>query len=143
MNDPAVSAEHTLVWIDHNEARIFDFDRELTPAGHRTVKSPQAPVHLHHKANERRSGHLPVDHSYLEQVAVAVSGAALLLITGPANAKHELVAHIADCHPGMAQRIVGIETLDHPHDGELQNFARKFFRRADRMTRLGVRLKPA
>jgi hypothetical protein len=34
---------------------------------------------------------------------------------------------------GFAQRIVGVETLDHPTDGQLLAYARQYFRAKDRM----------
>jgi len=36
-------------------------------------------------------------------------------------------------HPDLAKRIAGVETVDHPSDGELLNFGRRFFRADDRM----------
>jgi hypothetical protein len=55
------------------------------------------------------------------------------LITGPASAKKELAAYLERDQPGVAAKIVGIEALDHPSDGELLAFARKFFAPDDRL----------
>jgi hypothetical protein len=51
-----------------------------------------------------------------------------VLITGPANAKTELVKHIERHVPTLSARIVGVETVDHPTDGELVAHARKYFK---------------
>jgi hypothetical protein len=55
------------------------------------------------------------------------------LITGPAGAKTELATFIKQTQPDLAQRISGVEALDHPTDGALVDFARRFFKADDRM----------
>jgi stalled ribosome rescue protein Dom34 len=122
---------HALVWIDHHEAKVFHFD--ASDMDRVKVRSDQPHQHLHHKANTRGSGHAPVEHAFLERVAQAIMPAGAILISGPAGAKNELETHIARMHPDLAKRISGVVTLDHPSDGELLAFARKFFRADDRM----------
>jgi stalled ribosome rescue protein Dom34 len=122
---------HALVWIDHHEARIFHFN--ATEVDSATVHSSHPHQHIHHKANTRGSGHAPVDEAFLERVTQAIRPAGAILITGPASAKQELAAHIGRIHPELGKRISGVETLDHPSDGELVALARKFFRADDRM----------
>jgi hypothetical protein len=122
---------HALVWIDHHEARIFHFNAAEVDST--TVRSSHPHEHIHHKANTRGSGHAPVDEAFLERVTQAIMRAGAILITGPANAKKELAAHIGRVHPDLGKRISGVETLDHPSDGELLALARRFFRADDRM----------
>jgi hypothetical protein len=55
------------------------------------------------------------------------------LVAGPASAKTELVAHIEREQPNLFKRISGVETMDHPTDGALVAFARRFFKADDRM----------
>jgi stalled ribosome rescue protein Dom34 len=116
---------HAVVWIDHREARIFHFN--ITEVD-RAVLHPHDPIrHIHHKANTIGSGHAPEDHEFFERVAKAVGDAGAILVTGPAGAKTELVKYIGKHDPGVRAKIVGVETLDHPTDGELVNHARKYF----------------
>jgi stalled ribosome rescue protein Dom34 len=122
---------HALIWIDHQEAKIFRFNAD--EAQRTVVRSAHPHEHLHHKANERGSGHAAVDHEFLERVAQAVMSAGAILITGPAGAKQELRVHLERRHPQLAQRISGVEALDHPTDGELLALARRFFKADDRM----------
>jgi hypothetical protein len=122
---------HALIWIDHHEAKVFHFN--ATEADRSVVHSDHPHQHLHHKANTRGSGHVPPEPAFLEHVAQAVMPAGAVLITGPANAKKELASYIERAHPQLAQRISGVETLDHPSDGELLALARRFFRADDRM----------
>lgn len=122
---------HVLIWIDHREAKVLQFnavDCERT-----VIHSTHPNQHLHHKANSIDSGHAGVDHAFLERVAHAVANAGAILISGPASAKTELVAHLETKHPELAKRISGVETLDHPTDGALLAFGRSFFKADDRM----------
>ena len=122
---------HALVWIDHREARMFHFN--AIEAEHTTVRSSHPNQHIHHKANAGDSGHAPVDNEYLKRVTKALADAGAILITGPANAKTELATYIKRNDTGLAARISGVETLDHPSDGALLALGRRFFRADDRM----------
>ena len=123
---------HAVVWIDHREARVFHFN--ATESDEHVVHPHDPTVHIHHHANSIGSGHAAEDQKFLHQVAAAIGGSKAVLITGPANAKHELVKHIEHHDPKFAACIAGVEALDHPTNGELVAHARKFFRAADRMS---------
>jgi stalled ribosome rescue protein Dom34 len=117
---------HAVVWIDHHEARIFHFSASEADV---VVVHPQhATRHIHHKANSIGSGHAAEDHDFLQSVADAVTDAGAILVTGPANAKTELINHIERHAPALKARIRGVEALDHPTDGEILALARKFFK---------------
>ena len=122
---------HTIVWIDHQQAKLFHIGRE--EADEAAVRSAHPHEHLHHKANSVGSGHAAVDHSFLERVSQSLNGSGAILITGPASAKDELAAHIRERHPNLAKLISAVEAVDHPTDGQLIALARKFFRADDRM----------
>ena len=122
---------HAVIWIDHREARVFHFNVEDVQ---RLVLHPDHPTrHIHHKANSIGSGHASADHDYLHAVAESVADAGAVLITGPANAKTELVEHIRVHDPQLTKLIVGVETVDHPSDPQLVAHAKKYFMAADRM----------
>jgi stalled ribosome rescue protein Dom34 len=122
---------HALVWIDHREAKVFQFN--ATDVDRTTIRSDHPDQHIHHKANSGDSGHAPVDNEFLKRVTQAIAQAGAILITGPANAKTELAAYIKRVQPSLAERISGVETLDHPSDGALVALARSFFKADDRM----------
>ena len=122
---------HAVIWIDHREARVFHFNAEDVE---RLVLHPDHPTrHIHHKANSIGSGHASADHDYLHAVAKSVADAGAVLITGPANAKTELVEHVRVHDPQLTKLIVGVETVDHPSDPQLVAHAKKYFMAADRM----------
>ena len=127
---------HAVVWIDHREARVFHFNATEVDG---LVLHPENPTkHLHHKANCIGSGHALEDHDFLRRVADAIADAGIILITGPANAKTELVKHIQRHSPGLASRIAAVETVDHPSDRQLVDHARRYFR-ADHQAPLRMR----
>jgi hypothetical protein len=122
---------HAVIWIDHHEARVFHFNPTDVE---RLILHPDHPTrHIHHKANSIGSGHVSEDHHYLQEVAQSIEDAGAILITGPANAKTELVRHIHRHDPRLTSVIVGVETVDHPSDAELVAYARKYFSVTDRM----------
>src|SRR5579871_5691190 len=116
---------HAVIWVDHREARVFHF----TPTDvERLVLHPDHPTrHIHHKANSIGSGHAAEDHAYLQAVAESIADAGAVLIAGPANEKTELARHIREHNPKLAGAIAGVETVDHPSDGQLVAHARKHF----------------
>jgi stalled ribosome rescue protein Dom34 len=123
---------HAVIWIDHREARVFHFNPSDAD---KLVLHPDHPTkHIHHKANSIGSGHAGADKEFLHAVASSVADAGEVLITGPSNAKTELVKHIHEHDPRLMKIIVGVESVDHPSDGQLLAFARHYFAAKDRMT---------
>lgn len=122
---------HAVIWIDHREARVFHFNPTDVD---KLVLHPNNPTkHIHHKANSIGSGHAAADEEFLHAVAASVADAHAILITGPANAKSQLVNHIDKHDPQLMKLIAGVETVDHPSDGELVAFARHYLKATDRM----------
>ena len=121
---------HTVIWLDHKHAVVIGFDSENSHVEH--VKS-HSDAHLHHRSGSVGSGHAPVDERYLEAVVSLAGSNSEILITGPASAKLELVKHIHKRHQATVERLVGVETVDHPSEGQLLKFARQYFVGADRM----------
>lgn len=122
---------HALIWLDHHEAKVYHFNRLESEEAR--IRSTDPHVHLHHKANTVGSGHAAVDRAFLERIAQAITGAGAILVTGPGSAKGEFVAYLETVHAELARQVRGVETLDHPTDGELVAHARRFFKADDRM----------
>jgi len=129
---PAMTTHHhTVVWIDHQLAKVLHFDADTSETV--LIHSTHPHQHLHHKANSNDSGHAPVDKKFHEQVADAIAGSEAILIAGPASAKTELVAHLKQARPAVAAKISAVEPMDHPTEGQLLAHARRFFVADDRM----------
>ncbi|WP_294532689.1 translational machinery protein [uncultured Rhodoblastus sp.] len=123
---------HSLVWIDHREARVFHFSADEVD---RLVVRPDDPhAHIHHKANAIGSGHAPENQAFFKAVVEAIGSSGAILIVGPGLVKTALVKHIASHRPALLDRIAGVETADHPTDGALVAHARAYFKTEDLMT---------
>src|SRR5690242_452029 len=106
---------HAIVWLDHHSARVFHFNQSEHDLA---VIRPDHPVrHIHHHGGSIDGKRATEDQHYYEAVAAAVADAGAILITGPANAKVELIKHVHRSHPELVERLAGIETVDHPSDG--------------------------
>lgn len=116
---------HAVIWIDHNQAKIFNFN--ATDAEMLTLHPEGPATHIHHKANTIGSGHETLDQAFLHEIVTAVGGAGEVLIVGPGNAKTELIKHITRHDPKLKEKIMGVETVDHPTEGQIVAYARKFF----------------
>jgi stalled ribosome rescue protein Dom34 len=126
-----MSHTHAVIWLDHKRAQVVSFGRETSESA--VVHHEGGERHLHHRRGSIGSGHAAEDPKYYEKILAAVGNTPELLVTGPANAKLEFVKHIHKKHPGLVDRLVGVETLDHPSEGELLKFARAYFKAADAM----------
>jgi DNA-binding MurR/RpiR family transcriptional regulator len=117
---------HAIVWIDHSQAKVFHIglsgEAEM-------VLHPHLPTrHLHHKANSIGSGHAGLDKEFFGQVMNAISDAGEILIIGPSSAKTELAKYLSEQHSKIGDRIVAVETADHPSDAEIVAYAKRHFR---------------
>jgi hypothetical protein len=123
---------HAIVWIDHAQARIFSFNADDVQ---QSVLRPDLMHHLnvHRKAGSIGSGKAGPDADFLGSVTESLRDFGEFLIVGPGSAKSELSEHICTREPGLRSKLVGVETMDHPTDGQIVAFARKYFRAADRM----------
>jgi hypothetical protein len=119
----------SVVWIDHKRARIFQFNVEEAD---RTVVRDHVVRDLH--AREPRSGHrIEENKPFFEEVARTIAGAGAILIVGPAQEKDMFAKFLAEKHPAIRMRVEGVEKADHPTDGELLDYARRYAKAADRM----------
>jgi len=126
-----MSHYHALVWIDHSEAHVMHISPDDVE---NSIVQPSKPHHkLHSRVGTLGSGRAPEDQDYYHSVVEALKGAQEILVVGPAQAKLQLIKHIHAHAPALISKIVGIETVDHPTDGQLVVYARKYFLAKDRM----------
>ncbi|MBL6612778.1 MAG: translational machinery protein [Reyranella sp.] len=117
---------NAVVWLDHREAKIFlvtpeDLEKQRIKAGtpHRQV---------HHKANELGSGHVRDDRKFFEAILAELENADHWLMVGPGETKKELDKYLDQHAEELKRKLLGVETSDHPTDGELLAHARKLFK---------------
>lgn len=124
------ATRHAAVWIDQHEAKIYRVDSESLDMS--TVAAPHRHVRRHPNVTAEKDRAADAQRFY-HDVAHALEGAEEILIVGPATAKLELIKHVHKHDHALEPKIVGVETVDHPSDGQLVAYARRYFRAADRM----------
>jgi stalled ribosome rescue protein Dom34 len=128
-----VSQYHAVVWLDHSEAHILHFSPEEVESAHLHSKQPHKHLHARHTLHEKHHE----ESGYYHEVATALRDAKEILICGPGAAKLELIKHIHKHDHDLTPSLVGVETVDHPSDGQLLKYARSYFKVADRMIQGG------
>ena len=121
---------HAVVWIDHRQARILHFSPD---------EADKAVVHPAHATHDVAHGHkgtgqrTPDDKAFFESVSKEIASAGSILIVGPGVEKTAFAKFLAEKHPQIRANVEGVESADHPSDGELLDHARRFLKAADRM----------
>lgn len=126
-----MSHYHAVVWLDHSEAHVMHISPDDVE---KSVVHPAHPhQHLHAKSGVMGTGRKPEEQGYYHAVVDALQGAQEILVVGPAQAKLQLIKHIHAHDHGLIDKVVGVETVDHPTDGQLIAYARKYFLAKDQM----------
>jgi stalled ribosome rescue protein Dom34 len=117
------------VWIDHDEAKVFHVDAETFDEA--TVRSPNHHVHRHPKDKDTRTHNHPDDeHRFFEEVAGKLGDAAQILLVGPSVTKLHFLRYLQKHDPALEQKVVGVESADHPTDRQLVAHLRQHFHSA-------------
>jgi len=126
-----MSHYHAVVWLDHAQAKVFQFNPSDVEA--KVVHAPGQQGHIHHKAGVTGSGHSHGDPVFFKSVEAALSGASEVLVLGPGAAKQEFASHVEKHAKPLAKKIAAVETVDHLTDNQIVAHARAYFDRTDRM----------
>jgi stalled ribosome rescue protein Dom34 len=129
---------HAVVWLDHREAKVFlitadDVERERIKA-----HAPHRQVH-----HEVGSGHVRDDRRFFEKILAELEDVDAWLIAGPGEAKKEFDKYLDQHAEELKKKLLGVETMDHPTDGELLAHARKLLQAHDRMAPHDPRIERA
>ena len=122
---------HAVVWIDHAEARIFHVHPDSTEET--TVLAPQHHLHRHPKERGEAKEHPADAQHFFKETARMLEGADAVLIVGPSTAKLELFRYLHEHDRRIESKVVGVESADHPTEGEIVARARSYFATFDRM----------
>jgi stalled ribosome rescue protein Dom34 len=113
---------HAVVWIDHQEARVMQFDYDHVQA--QRIKSRS-----HHK--HQGKPHETV--GLFSEVAVALAGVHEILLTGPGLARDQFRDWCKSNQTSVANAVVNSVVSDHPTDPQIVAMARKYFKKFDQM----------
>ena len=122
---------HAVVWLDHAEAHVMHFSPEEVEKQLILPADPHKNLHI--KSGKMGAGKALEDQKYYHDIAQALSTASEILVVGPANAKLQLIKHIHAHDKELVEKIIGVETVDHPTDGQVVAYARKYFLAKDQM----------
>ena len=120
-----------VVWLDFHQAKIFLIKADDVEA--KRIKADTPHRQVHHKAQVRGSGHVRDDRTYFEAILAAVQDVDAWLIVGPGGTKKDLEKYLEGHAGELKQKLVGVEPMDRPTDGELLAHARKVFKAHDHM----------
>ncbi|MBP1205098.1 stalled ribosome rescue protein Dom34 [Duganella sp. 1411] len=120
-----MSFQHAVVWLDQTEAHVIHFTRD--DAETEVIKTTSQ----HRKAGVVGNNRAEGDTGYMDEVIAAITEAKEILVVGPGQEKLALMRHMTKSHAETADKVVSVETVDHPNDGQLLTYARKYFVKAD------------
>ena len=116
---------HAVVWIDHQNAQILQFDPEHVQA---------SKIKMHSHQTRQHGSAVRSEHEYFGAVCDGLAGIHEVLVTGSHQVQADLRHYIEKHRPQLALQIVGYETVDHPSENQLVALARKYFLKHDRMS---------
>jgi stalled ribosome rescue protein Dom34 len=126
-----MSHYHAVVWLDHAEAHVMHFSPEVVEKQLILPADPHKNLNI--KSGKMGSGKAKEDQKYYHDVAQALADAGEVLVVGPANAKLQFIKHIHTHDKDLGDKIIGVETVDHPTDAQVVAYARKYFVAKDQM----------
>jgi hypothetical protein len=122
-----MSHYHAVVWVDAVEAHVIGFNRDEAEMALVHARAGSREVH------QRAAGPSRDDAEFFRRIADAVRTSGEVLLVGPAATKLQLLKWWQVHDPAVAAKVVGVESADHPADGQLLKHARLYFEAADRM----------
>ena len=121
---------HAVVWTDHHQAQILQFDAEH-------VEAQKVKAHSNH--SRQHGSQVRTEHEFFGHLCDAVKDIPEVLVTGSRQCLADFRHYVDKHRPHALQHIVGWETVDHPTEGQLVAHARQYFRKYDRMVANGER----
>lgn len=120
---------HAVIWIDHQESRIFHVHPATTTDT--LLLTLQHHIHRQSNASERVPEHPYRMHRFFADVARTLDGVDAILLVGPSSTKLEFFRYVHQHERRLEQRVVGIETADHPAEAQMVARARSYFGATD------------
>ena len=126
-----IMSKQIAVWIDHEQARVFAVAVE--EVGANVVVAPHHAHHTRPTGTQGVKAHPEDDKRFFHDVASSLGSAEQVLIVGPSTAKLDFLRYIDKHDHAIGAKIVGVETVDHPTDGQLVAYAKSYFKRVDQI----------
>ena len=113
---------HAVVWIDHTEAHVVEFDN--------------AHAHTHRirsRSHHKHQGKSVDMNALFSDVAKALAGCKEILLTGPGLVRNQFREWCIQHQQTVASYIVDSIVSDHPSDAQLVALAKTYFKKFDNM----------
>jgi len=107
---------HAVVWLDHHQAQLIQFDLEQAEARKFRAHSHVTPQH---------GSKVRTTHEFFSEVCDALEGLDSVLVTGGHTAQADFRHYVGKHRPTLAPRITGWETVDHPSQAQLLALGRQ------------------
>lgn len=101
---------HAVVWLDHHQAQLIQFDAEQAEA---------RKLHAHSHATPQHGSEVRTQHEFFGQVCDALDGMESVLVTGGHTTQADFRHYVDKHRPALAPRIAGWETVGHPSEAQL------------------------
>jgi len=112
-----------VVWIDTDHAQLYELR-----ADHDEKHSVHRHEIRHHNGAEKEHNHHKDGAKFFHEIAEKLGTAHQILLLGPGLAKKHFQAHLhTHHHADLEKKVVGMETCDHPSEGQIIAMAKKFF----------------
>jgi stalled ribosome rescue protein Dom34 len=118
---------HAVVFVDHQNAQVLQFDAEH-------VQAQKIKTHGHH--SKQHGSAVRSEHEFFGEVCDALAGIAEVLVVGPQTGLADFQHYVKKHRPALAPAIVDYQPVDHPSDNQLVALARQYFLKHDRMAGL-------
>lgn len=119
-----MSFNNAVVWIDHTKAQVIHFDADASES--ESLKTHSTHPHPHQRHGDTHAAE-DDNTAFFDDIAAALKDVSAVLVVGPAQEKNVFVTYLNAKVPAVAAKIKAVETVDHPSDSQLLNFARKHF----------------
>jgi stalled ribosome rescue protein Dom34 len=116
--------QHAIVFIDHQNATVLQFDAEHVQA--QKVKASS-------RHTKQHGGQVRTEHEFFSHVCDALEGIKEVLAVGPHTGLADFQHYVRKHRGGIAKSIVDYQSVDHPTEKQLVALARDFFLKYDRM----------
>jgi stalled ribosome rescue protein Dom34 len=120
----AMTLFHAVLWIDHHNARIHQFNAT-------DVEATKVKDHSHY--TRQHGSDVRAIHEFFGEVCDALSGVNEILVTGSHQSQADFRHYVEKHRAALLPRIAGWETVGTLTDAQLVAAGRKFFDRVDRV----------
>jgi stalled ribosome rescue protein Dom34 len=111
-----------VIWIDREHAQFYLLSNDKMER--REFRGHHQEHHRHVRDSIEKERE---ERGLFQEAGQALEGADKILILGPGMAKHHFRNYMVEQKPLLAKKIIGVETVDHPSDGQIAALARKFY----------------